>query len=316
MNFWQSDNKIIAIQAPMEDVTDAAFRKVIAKNGKPDIMMSEFTSADGITSPGFERLKDRLLYDESERPIVLQLFSSQPEKMFKAAEIARSHGFDGIDINMGCPDKNVCGQGSGAALIKTPLLAQDLIKAALDGSGGLPVSVKTRIGFSNISFETWVPNLLEQPIAGLTVHLRTRKEMSKVPAHWELAEKIAEIKNMIRPETKLIGNGDIKSYEEGINLSKKNNLDGFMVGRGIYGNPWFFNQSLKKEDLGKNTILETLIEHIQEFDKLLGGNRHFVIMRKHFKSYLSGLGVDKNKLLDLLNSNSAEEAISIINSLK
>lgn len=316
MNFWQSYNKVIAIQAPMEDVTDAAFRKIIANNGKPDIMMSEFTSADGIVSPGFERLKDRLLYDESERPIVLQLFSSKPDKMFKAAEIASKYGFDGIDINMGCPDKNVCGQGSGAALIKNPELAKDLIKAALDGGQGIPVSVKTRIGFTYINFQSWIPNLLEQPISGLTVHLRTRKEMSKVPAHWEFAKEIAEIKNSIRPETKLIGNGDIKSYEEGVQLSKDNSLDGFMVGRGIYGNPWFFNSKIKKEDLEKKIILETLVEHIQEFDKLLGSNRHFVIMRKHFKSYLSGLVADKNKLLDLLNSNSAEEAISIINSLK
>lgn len=313
-NFWNTKNKLF-LQAPMEDVTDAAFRRVIAKYGKPDIMYTEFTSADGLNSIGKPKLIDRLIYEENQRPIVMQIFSSKPESIFKASKLANELGFDGVNINMGCPDKNVCGQGAGAALIKSPELASDIIKAALDGSEGLPICVKTRIGFSKIEYVDWLTKLLENPISGLIVHLRTRKEMSKVDAHWELAGEIVKLKDSIRPETKLIGNGDVRTLEQGDELIRKYKVEGVMIGKGMYGNPWRFNRDVRKEDLNQNEILGVLLEHIQAFEELLGHASHFVSMRKHFKSYLTGTGIEKEKMLPLLLSESADEAKKIINSL-
>ena len=181
MNFWEKLNKPIFVLAPMADVTDAAFRRIIAKYGKPDVFWTEFVSADGLTlapEEGRKKLLRDLEYSESERPIVAQFFTSNPENMKKAAELAVELGFDGIDINMGCPDKSVEKQKAGAALIKNPKLAREIIRAAKAGAGSLPVSVKTRLGYNKDELETWLPELLAEEPAVVTIHARTRKEMS------------------------------------------------------------------------------------------------------------------------------------------
>ncbi len=220
-NFWKkvSKKKPFFALAPMADVTDAAFRRVIAKYGKPDVMWTEFVSADGLCNrEGRKHLLTDLEYTEKERPIVAQLFTSHPEKMRQAAKLIAKLGFDGLDINMGCPDRTIEKQGAGAALIKNPKLAREVIRAAKEGINdagkNIPVSVKTRIGWSKPEMETWIPELLSENIAALTIHARTRKEMSLVPARWEFVKRTVEIRNQMKSETLIIGNGDVKDLKE------------------------------------------------------------------------------------------------------
>jgi tRNA-dihydrouridine synthase len=198
--FWSKLKKPIMVMAPMADVTDCAFRKMIAQYGKPDVLWTEFVSSDGLCSPGREVLKRDLEYGEGERPIVAQLFTSHPEKMFEAAKLVKELGFDGLDINMGCPDKSVEKQGAGAAHMKDPERAKEVIKAAQEGASGIPVTVKTRIGYNKDEIDTWIPELLSCGLPVLTVHLRTRKEMSDVPAHWDLMKRVVELRNKLSPE--------------------------------------------------------------------------------------------------------------------
>src|SRR3989338_3729618 len=191
--FWAELQKPIFALAPMADVTDAAFRRIIAKYGKPDVMWTEFVSVDGLCSIGREKLLPDFWFSEGERPIVAQIFGSDPEHFYKAAQLIQELGFDGIDINMGCPDRGINKQGAGVEHLKNPKLAQKVILETMRGAGKLPVSVKTRIGYNSIQISDWLPYLLETEPAALTLHLRTRKEMSDVPAHWEIMPRIVEI---------------------------------------------------------------------------------------------------------------------------
>lgn len=221
MTFWEKLQKPFFVLAPMADVTDAPFRRMIAKYsahtrgdgsvGGPDVMWTEFVSADGLmraTEEGKEKLMKDLIYSEEERPIVAQLFTSNPEHMEAAAALCAELGFDGIDINMGCPDRSIERQGCGSAMIKNPESAREVIAAAKRGAGTLPVSVKTRLGYNQDQLEQWLPFLLDCEPAAITVHARTRKEMSKVPARWERVARAVEIRNERGSKTLILGNGD------------------------------------------------------------------------------------------------------------
>lgn len=256
MNFWQDLPKPFFVLAPMADVTDVSFRRMIAKCsaherkdgtvGGPDVMWTEFVSADGLiraTEEGKKKLMADLLYAEEERPIVAQLFSSHPEYMEKAAHLCKELGFDGIDINMGCPDKGIEKQGCGSAMIKNPEVAVSVIEAAKRGSNGLPISVKTRLGYNQDELETWLPFLLKANPAAITVHARTRKEMSKVPARWERVKRAVEIRDELKSETLIIGNGDLLSLKDAEEKVAATGADGAMLGRAIFGNPWLFHPS-------------------------------------------------------------------------
>src|SRR3989344_5873938 len=224
MNFWNKLKKPIFCLAPMADVTDCAFRQIIAKYGQPDVFWTEFVSADGLAHPeARKKLLIDLKYSEAEHPIVAQIFGGKPENIKIASALCKELGFDGIDINMGCPDKSVEKQGAGAAMIKTPKLAREVIRAAKEGAPGLPISIKTRIGYNKNEIDTWIRELLSEDIAALTVHLRTRKEMSNVPAHWELMQNVVRIRDEMslhrRPageagKTLIFGNGDVMSLED------------------------------------------------------------------------------------------------------
>jgi nifR3 family TIM-barrel protein len=257
MNFWEKLPKPALTRdgsqmrgrpffclAPMADVTDAAFRRVITKYGKPDVFWTEFVSADGLMSEGREVLKKNLIYSKKEKPIVVQLFSSNPIKMRQAVKYVASLGFDGIDINMGCPDKSIEKQGCGSAMIKNPERAGEIIQAVKDGikdSGKkVSISVKTRVGYNKSQLEEWIPFLLSQNIDALTIHARTRKEMSKVPANWDYVKRVVEIRNEMKVKTKIIGNGDVVDIEDGMKKAKETGCDGIMIGRAIFGNPWLF----------------------------------------------------------------------------
>src|SRR3989344_4405451 len=229
MNFWLRLKKPIFVLAPMLDVTDAAFRHSIAELGKPDVIFTEFVSADGLCSPGRPRLIRMLEYSEIERPIVAQIFGSRLDKIEEAARFIATLGFDGIDINMGCPVDKVINQNSCSALIRDPALAQAVVAAAK--KSGLPVSVKTRIGFNEVEIERWIPQILEAEPAALTIYLRTVKERSKVAAHWELMKRIVEIRDEKKSSTLILGNGDVKSLAEARQKVEETGCDGVMIGR-------------------------------------------------------------------------------------
>ncbi len=295
-NFWLTLPHPIAAQAPMANVTDAAFRRMFAECGKPDVFWTEFVSVEGLLSRGRDRLLTDLWFSDLEHPIVAQIFGSKPEQFEAVAPLIKELGFDGIDINMGCPDRGVEKSGAGAALVKTPEIAQQLIRALKRGAGGLPVSVKTRLGYTNTAeLDEWIPVLLKEDLAALTVHLRTRQEMSDVDAHWELAPKIVALRDKIAPQTVLLGNGDVRSLEDGREKVATAGMDGFMAGSGMFGNPWFF--SGRTPDVRKR--LERLVAHTELFEKLYhsdnpktigqGGRlKNFDVMKKHYKSYTTG----------------------------
>jgi nifR3 family TIM-barrel protein len=322
MNFWQKlkrekSGEPITVLAPMADVTDPAFRFIIAKYGKPDVIWTEFVSADGLFLGGYENLIKDLKFSESERPIVAQFFSSKPEMMEKAARLALELGFDGIDINMGCPDKSIEKQGAGAALIKNPTLAKEIILAAKQGAGGLPVSVKTRLGYSKNELETWLPVLLDVSPALITIHSRTRKEMSLVPAKWEYVKRAVEIRNDLdknlteENKTLIFGNGDVLFVSDGLAKCKETGADGVMLGRAIFGNPWLFS-SREVRDISIKEKLTVLLEHTKLFEKLCS-HKNFAVMKKHYKAYVNGFDGAKElrmKLMDTKDSNEVEQIIN------
>ncbi len=306
--FWHKLKKPILVLAPMANVTDAAFRRIIAKYGKPDVTWTEFVSADGLVSGGREVLLRDLEFSNMERPIVAQLFTGHPDKMKLAAELCQKLGFDGIDINMGCPDRAVEKQGGGAAMIKDKENAKAVIEAAREGAPLLPVTVKTRIGYNKNQIDEWIAFLLEQKLPVLTVHLRTRKEMSDVPAHWELMKDVVALRDKISPLTLIIGNGDVQTIEEAKIKVKETGCDGVMIGRGIFGNPWCFSGKIPTQE----ERLTVLIEHTNLFEKLLGDIKSFAIMKKHFKAYVGGWDGAKELRMQLMETKSAKEVEKIL----
>lgn len=310
-DFWKGLKKPIFVIAPMANVTDVAFRSMFTKYGKPDVMWTEFVSADGLCSEGRSMLLHDLEFSKKEKPIVAQLFTSHPEKMREAAELVLKLGFDGIDINMGCPDRSVEKQGAGAGMMKTPRIAKEIIRAARAGAPNLPISVKTRLGYNKVEIDTWLPAILEEGVSALTVHLRTRKEMSDVPAHWDIMPQIVEIRDRISPETILLGNGDVTSLEDAKSKVVQTGCDGVMIGRGIFGNPWFFSGKIVS-DIPPKERLKVMLEHAKVFDKYLGKYKNFAIMKKHFKAYVSGWEGAKELRIKLMESNNLKEVNQIV----
>jgi tRNA-dihydrouridine synthase len=289
LGFWKNLPRPFFALAPMANVTDAAFRRLVARHACPDVLWTEFVSAHGIASRGRKNLVIDLKYDELERPIVAQFFGSNPAHIKIAAELACEMKFDGIDINMGCPDKNVEKQGSGASLLKKPQLMKELILAAKEGAGDIPVSIKTRTGYHEDSLGKWLPVVLEAEPAAISIHARTRQEMSKVPARWET---IAEARTIIdkhfsgADKSLLIGNGDCLSLEDGKLKAAKYGADGIMIGRGIFQDFWVFEQK-KKEHTVKDRML-ILKEHLDLFEQEFSGRKSFSILKKFFKIYANG----------------------------
>jgi len=306
------------VLAPMADVTDAAYRKLIAECGKPDVTWTEFVSADGLYHtrekkgmPDAENpLMRDLRYSEGERPIVAQLFSSVPEHMAYAAKLCAELGYDGIDINMGCPDKSIEKQGCGAAMIKDPAKAKAVIRAARES--GLPVSVKTRIGYSQESIDEWLPALLDEGLPALTVHLRTRKEMSKVPAHWDLMPRVVALRDRHAPGTLIIGNGDVKDLADARRKAEETGCDGVMLGRAIFGNPWVFTGRPLDEVPPEERLeaLRTLARYFSE----LAPPKHFHILKKHFKAFVNGWSGAAELRATLMETNSHEELEAALSS--
>lgn len=308
-SFWDALPKPFYCLAPMADVTDAAFRRLIAKYGKPDVTWTEFVSVDGLCSPGREALLHDFVYTEAERPIVAQIFGSKPDNFFKVAGMIADLGFDSIDINMGCPDRNVEKQGGGAAMMKNVPLAQDVIAATKEGGRGLPVSVKTRVGFNKVELDDWLPKLLETGLAAVTIHARTRKEMSLVPANWDHVKRAVEIRNERAPQTLIIGNGDVRDLIDAKEKAAVTGADGVMLGRAIFGDPWLFTG---KTDVALSERFSVMLEHTRLFEELLGGVKNFAVMKKHYKAYVNGFDGAKELRVQLMETDSYREVEDIV----
>jgi tRNA-dihydrouridine synthase len=348
-NFWAELPKPFFVMAPLANVTDAAFRRLIAKYSKPqgpDVMYTEFVSADGLvkaSEEGRAKLMRDLVFTDAERPIVAQFFTSNPEHMEAAARLAQELGFDGVDINMGCPDKTIEKQGAGAKLILNPTLARELVAAAKRGAPNLPVSVKTRLGYNKDILEEWLPEILKAEPAVLILHARTRKEMSLVPARWERVKRAVEIRNELGVSTLIVGNGDLRDISDATAKVEESGADGAMLGRAIFGTPWLFAEAVpqsaqeekfpqrssdlpevaEESDFGARPFaltfplsleqkLRIAIEHTKLFEELLGDIKSFAIMKKHFKAYVEGFHGAKELRVKLMETGTAAEVEKLI----
>jgi len=321
-NFWIKLNKPFFILAPMADVTDMAFRQIIIECGKPDVLYTEFVSCDGLCSEkGKPKLMPHLIFKENERPIVAQFFGAKPENFYKCAQLAVELDFDGIDINMGCPSGKIVKHDSGAGLIRNPELAKEIIRETKRGAEGLPVSIKTRIGYNKIITEEWVSQLIEAEPTAITLHGRTMKEMSKFPAHWDEIGKAAILcQNAGIP---IIGNGDVASYDDGIEKAEQYGLDGIMVGRGVFSNPWFFDPSIDPATKTSTEKIELLKKHIELFTELWGNSstdsgqvKNFDTMKKFFKVYISDWDGAKELRTELMKTKNENDVMKVLNFLK
>lgn len=311
-NFWNELPRPFFILAPMEAVTDVVFRHVVASAAQPDIFFTEFTNASSYCSPqGAHSTRGRLAFTEDEHPMVAQIWGNKPEQFEQMAKGLAEMGYMGIDINMGCPDKAVVKGGSGSALIKQPELAAELIAAAKEG--GLPVSVKTRLGYSNTDeWKDWLTHLLKQDIVNLTVHLRTRKEMSKVDAHFEMIPEIKKLRDEIAPRTLLTINGDIRDRKHGEELVEKYGVDGVMIGRGIFTNPYAFEttpQTHSREEL--LGLLRLQLDLHDKYSQELG-ERKFEPLKRFFKIYVREFDGASELRDKLMHTKTTEEVRSLL----
>jgi len=319
MNFWNTLPKPFFCLAPMEDVTNMVFRKVVNHAARPDIFFTEFTNVSGFCHPeGKLNVSKRLQTTSSDSPIIAQIWGNKPEDFSKTSkEIVNMNKFSGIDINMGCPDKSVIKSGGGAALIKNPELAKKIITTTKKSATDLPISVKTRLGYSTVNeYKEWLRVLLEQEVVALTVHLRTKKEMSKVDAHYELIPEIINLRNKIAPNTKLIINGDISNRSNGEELSKNNpGIDGIMIGRGIFNDPFCFEKDSVEHS--PEEYKQLLKYHLEIFIKNQNENHEtsdlrYEPLKKFFKIYLNNFPNAKEMRSKLMETKKAEDALKLL----
>lgn len=310
-NFWAELPKPFFVLAPMEDVTDVVFRHVVKEAGAPDVFFTEFTNSDSFCHPdGIESVRGRLMFTEDEQPMVAHIWGDKPE-FFREMSLAMAEmGFSGIDINMGCPVPNVAERGKGSGLILRPEVAAELIQAAK--AGGLPVSVKTRLGFTDTEEMTeWISHLLEQDIANLSVHMRTRKEMSKVDAHWDLIPEIVKLRDALAPQTLITINGDILDRQMGLELAEKYGVDGLMIGRGIFKNPYAFEKEAREHSPEELIGLLRLQLDLQDryAEKV---PRSIVGLHRFFKIYVKGFPGANDLRVRLMNTKSTAEVREIL----
>ncbi|MEI6054230.1 MAG: tRNA-dihydrouridine synthase [Candidatus Saccharibacteria bacterium] len=310
-NIWKKLPKPFFALAPMEAVTDIVFRQTIKKAARPDLFFTEFVNASSFCNPkGVKSTRDRLKFIKNEKPIIVQIWGNKPEQFEQMSKSLAKMGFSGIDINMGCPDKSVVKNGSGSGLIRTPELACELIRSAKRSE--LPISVKTRLGVMKVDeWHDWIKLLLEQDIVNLTVHLRTRKEMTKVPAHHELIPEIIKLRDEIAPQTLITINGDIRDRQHGEELAKKYNIDGIMIGRGIFSNPFAFEKRNKIHS--QKNLIKLLKTQLKLHDKY-GKNspRKYDPLKRYFKIYIRdfpGASEARDKLMHTKNTEEAREII-------
>jgi nifR3 family TIM-barrel protein len=310
---WQQLPKPFFVLAPMEGVTDTVFRQVIMKAARPDVFMTEFISVEGFCSRGYPGMKVSLIFTKKEKPLIAQIWGYTPDLFFTTANRLMEMGYDGIDINMGCPDRAVMKKGCGAAMIKTPALAAAIIESVKAGVAGRgPVSVKTRIGFDKIVTEEWVEFILKQRIDALTVHGRTAKELSKVPAHWDEIGKAVKLRDRSTTERcVVVGNGDVESRQEGEEKAREYGVDGVMIGRGVFKNPWVFGKK-PVTSYQKQEKIALLHEHLDLFERTWQEKKPVCTLRKFYKIYVNGFDGALAMRVQLMEANTLDEVRAII----
>ena len=310
-NFWRELPRPFFILAPMEDVTDVVFRHVVSEAARPDVFFTEFTNTVSYCHPeGKESVRGRLTFTEDEQPMVAHIWGDEPKYFEQMSKGLAEAGFKGIDINMGCPVANVATKGKGSGLINHPKTAAAIIEATK--AGGLPVSVKTRLGYTNVDeWRGWLTHILKQDIVNLSIHLRTRKEMSDVDAHWELIPDIMQLRDEVAPDTLITINGDILDRQMGLELVEKYGVDGVMIGRGIFKNPFAFEVEKKAHDYKE--LLHLLHRHLDLFDYYSNlEDRSFKPLRRFFKIYVRGFRGASELRNQLMRTHTTEEVRAIL----
>jgi tRNA-dihydrouridine synthase len=314
MNIWEQLPQPFFVLAPMDDVTDTVFRRVVGECAAPDIYFTEFVNVDALQSRGRESTLKRLKFTDKERPIIAQLWGLKPENFTKSAQDVAEMGYDGIDLNFGCPDKNVVRNGACSAFIQKENWgrAQEIIEATREGAGSLPLSVKTRLGFNDVDLE-WHKFLLQQKLNALTIHGRTRKQMSKVPADWDLIGQVAALCTSLAPETKIIGNGDVLTRSQGEELARQHGIDGIMVGRGIFQDPFVFAANSPWEGFTKEQRIALYRKHVELFAATWAeGERKIHTLNKFCKIYINGFDGAKELREQLMNAESTDELLNLL----
>jgi tRNA-dihydrouridine synthase len=311
MNFWQQLKKPFFVLAPMDDVTDVVFRQIVSAAAAPDVYFTEFVSTDGLQSPGRESTMERLRIEPNlDRPLVAQIWGSNPELYYRTArDIVALGGFSGIDINMGCPEKGIVARGCCGGLIGQNDHAAEIIAATKAGAGDLPVSVKTRIGLRDIVTEEWAGFLLTQDLAALTIHGRTVREMSKVPAHWDEIAKVPALRDQIAPQTLIIGNGDIENHAHGLERIRESGIDGAMIGRGVFHDLFTFDT--QPAERAPKQMLSILTHHLDLYEEY-ESKKSYQTLKKFFKIYVSGWPGAADLRAQLMDTKTPEEARGIV----
>lgn len=290
MNIWDNLPQPFFVLAPMDDVTDTVFRRIVGYCAAPDLYFTEFVNADGLQSPGRQKLLPKLKFTSEERPIIAQIWGLNPENFYRSAKDISDMGYDGVDINFGCPIKNVVQNGACSAFMKPENRARagEIIQSAREGAGSLPVSVKTRLGFNDYD-PTWHEFLLNQKLNALSIHGRTRTQMSKVPADWQKIGEIRELRDLISPATKIIGNGDVLTRRQGYDLAIEYKADGIMIGRGVFNDPFVFAKSSPWQDWTRKQKIDLFRQHVDLFMETWGDNgRPAHTLNKFCKIYING----------------------------
>ena len=310
MQFWKQFQPGFTCLAPMEGVTDIAFRQVVAKAARPDIFFTEFTNVNSYNSDkGRHNALDRFQTLPSEKPIVAQIWGTKPDFFTETAQALKQLGFEAVDINMGCPDRHVVATGGGSGLIRTPELAKEIIRATK--MAGLPTSVKTRLGYSRVEeWRDWLTNILTEHPDALTVHLRTKKEMSKVAAHYELVPEIVTLKNELSPETVLIINGDIETPADGRKFIDMG-VDGIMIGRGVFHNPFCFEKTPREHS--REELLDLMRYHLDLYDKY--ELAPYDPLKHFYKIYINNFPGASDLRAKLMETKSTAEAREVLQKL-
>jgi tRNA-dihydrouridine synthase len=317
MTFLDKLPKPFFILAPMDDVTDTVFRQIVADAGRPDIFFTEFVNVDGLQSPGRPKLLHKLLLTDKEKPVIAQIWGLKPENYYKTTKELIKMGFAGVDINMGCPVKIVVKNGACAALINNKPLAGDIIDAVKDAAGDshFPVSVKTRVGYKEVDM-SWIEFVLNKKLDLLSIHTRTAVQMSKVPANWDLIGQVRELRDSLSPTTLIAGNGDVVSRAQAEALAEKYKIDGVMIGRGIFNDPFIFSKNSPWEDWTPQQKIDLFKKHIKlHLQTYQQGERRFETLRKFCKIYINGFDGAHTLRTQFMETQTPEEALALLDNV-
>lgn len=313
----------------MDDVTDTVFRQVVAGCGAPDLYFTEFVNVDGLQSAGRPKLLKKLRFTAGEQPLIAQIWGKTPENFYETARqiadgslaqelgLPKGVNFAGIDLNMGCPEKSAVKHGTCSALINDRPLAGEIITATKDGlAGKLPLSVKTRTGFNDVDL-TWIEFLLSHQLHMLTIHGRTKRQMSDVPADWEIIGQARELRDRLAPDTLIVGNGDVLTRRQGVELAKQHKLDGIMVGRGVFHDPFVFTEQSPWEDFTAGQKIGLYKKHVELFARTWKDReRNIHTLNRFCKVYIQGFDGAKELREKLMAAGSTDELLRIMNSTK